>query len=53
MKVKDLIKKLEEFDKEKQVGGCGHFGEILEIYDVRNRYDYVEIVIEDAGQEPD
>jgi hypothetical protein len=55
MKVKELIKKLSEFDGNLNVGGVGHYGEILEIYSVRkgNLRNYVEIEIEPPGDEPE
>lgn len=59
MKVGELIEKLKEFDPEMEVGGSGHLGEILEIYDVRfckiceSATPYVNISIECAGEGPD
>ena len=65
MKVKELIEKLKSFDENLEVGGSGHFGELLEIYDVdlstMNYLDsnrnplpkFVAISMEGAGDEPD
>jgi hypothetical protein len=57
-KVKDLIKKLNEFDPEMPVGGEGYYGELLELEDVRLSFMYhkphfVVLEIEDKGEEPD
>lgn len=57
MKVKELIEELKGQDPEKEVGGSGHFGEILEIYGVYEindlGRDFVEIQIESPGLEPE
>ena len=68
MKVKELIEKLQQFDPEMEVGGSGHFGELLEIYDVnlseQDEATYVDgnfiqlpkwvrLYIQYAGSEPD
>lgn len=54
MTVGELIKELEKYDKAIEVGGSGHFGELLRIWDVyKHRDGYVCIDIESAGDEPD
>ena len=55
MKVKELIKKLSEFDGNLDVGGVGHYGEMLEIYSIRKSdlRNYIEIEIESPGDEPE
>lgn len=55
MKVKELIEKLKGLDEEMEVGGSGHFGELLEIYGVckYDVYDYVTLDMESAGDDPD
>jgi hypothetical protein len=50
--------KLEEFEKEMEIGSSGHYGEILNITSVHLSYvDYnekfVELEIEPKGNEPD
>ena len=52
MTVKELMEILSKYDPEKQVGGSGWFGELLEIWDVRERKEFVEISIEPPGEEP-
>lgn len=53
MKVKELIDKLNEFDGELEVGGSGHFGELLEIYWVELKETFVAISVEYADNHPD
>jgi hypothetical protein len=56
MKVSELIKELKKHDPNIEVGGVGHFGELLEIYDVRICTDdkgFIGLDIEYAGECPD
>ena len=65
MTVIELIQKLSHFDSNYEVGGSGHFGELLEIEDVylkdvrghkingKQIDPFVIIRIEWAGNEPD
>ena len=56
MTVAELKEKLNEFDDTLEIGGLGHFGEILEIdrlYKSRFRKGFVVLEIESAGEEPD
>jgi hypothetical protein len=54
MTVGEVIKELEKYDKDTEVGGSGYFGELLEIYSIykHDREGYVCINIERAGDEP-
>ena len=54
MKVAELKQKLNEFDEKLEIGGSGHFGEILEIDGLyMSRDGFVVLVMERAGEEPD
>ena len=60
MTVKELKEKLNEYPDDMEVGGSGHFGEILEIQylSLYDNYDaeqtkYLALSIEYAGIEPD
>ena len=54
MTVSELIEELKKHDGNLQVGGRGHYGELLEIYSVGvNREGSVSIEIESAGDIPD
>lgn len=53
MTVGELIKELEKYDKDVEVGGSGHFGEMLEISSVYKHREYVCVDIDSAGDEPD
>jgi hypothetical protein len=54
MTVAELKQKLNEFDETLEVGGWGHFGECLEIYNVHQSDEgFVILSIESAGDEPE
>ncbi len=58
MKVKDLITELQKYDPDLDVGGSGHFGELLEISYVSLSCEFttprfVHIAVEYPGDEPD
>lgn len=53
MLIKELIKELQNYDEDFEVGGVGHFGELLEIDHIYKEGSNVLIIIESAGIEPD
>jgi len=54
MTVAELKQKLSEFDDKLEIGGYGHYGEILEIEGVyKSRDGFVALDMESAGEEPD
>ena len=54
MTVKELKQKLNGFEDELIIGGSGHFGEILDIYDpYLCNEGFVVLDVEWAGDEPD
>jgi hypothetical protein len=54
MTIAELKQKLNEFDETLEIGGCGHFGECLEIYSVhKSNEGFVVLSIESAGEEPE
>jgi hypothetical protein len=54
MTVAELKQKLNEFDDTLEIGGSGHFGEILEIDGLyKSREGFVVLDMESAGEEPD
>jgi hypothetical protein len=54
MTVEELKQKLNEFDDKLEIGGSGHFGEILEIDGLyMSRDGFVVLEMDSAGEEPD
>lgn len=57
MKVHEVITKLKEFDGNLDIGGVGHFGEILYIDDIHEYISHSEtfivIDIDEKGDEPE
>lgn len=64
MTVSELIKELNKFDSNLDVGGIGHFAELLNINDIRlykqpytsidgTREEFIVLDIDDKGPEPD
>ena len=54
MTVKQLVQKLGYFDQDRDIGGSGHYGELLNIEKLYNSPDgFVVIQIEDPGSYPD
>ena len=64
MNIKDLREVISDLPDDMEIGGFGHFGELLEVYEIRvgevdsgfpkyNSQTVLIIDIEDAGEEPD
>lgn len=55
MTIKELKSQLDKFDENLEVGGCGHFGELLQLSEVGYHVagNYVFLEIESAGDEPE
>ena len=54
MTVAELKLKLNEFNEDLEIGGLGHFGEILEIYGLhKSNEGFVGLEMESAGEEPE
>ena len=54
MTVGELKEELNYFDDELEIGGSGHFGEILDIdWIYKCRKGFVVLEMESAGNEPD
>lgn len=55
--IKDLKKIIKDLPDDMLIGGTGHFGELLETYDINIREDNntksLRFEIESAGEEPD
>lgn len=54
MTVGELKQRLSEFDDDLEIGGSGHFGEVLEIWGVHKSVrGFVRLDVESSGEEPD
>ena len=52
MTVGELKQRLKGIDDNKKIGSSGWFGELLEIHHVWDNFDFVNLEIEYAGEEP-